>query len=52
MAEKEHWWKEESITANPEEETPISQDSNPITEDSKENPINEKPKKDPYHCET
>ena len=45
MAEKEHWWREESITADPKEE-------DPTTEDSKENPINEKPKEDPYHYET
>ena len=41
-AEKEHWWREESITADHEEEDPISE----------ENPINEKPKEDPYHSET
>ena len=35
MAEKDHWWREESITA-----------------DAKENPINDKSKEDPYHCET
>ena len=27
MAEKEHWWTEESITAYPKEEDPISEDS-------------------------
>ena len=28
MAEKEHWWREESNTADPEEEEdPISEDS-------------------------
>ena len=27
MAEKEHWWREESITACPKEEDPISEDS-------------------------
>ena len=27
MAEKEHWWREESITAYPKEEDPISEDS-------------------------
>ena len=27
MAEKEHWWREESNTADPEEEDPISEDS-------------------------
>ena len=39
MAEKEHWWREEPITAYPKEE-------NSITEEPKENPINEKPKVD------
>ena len=27
MVEKEHWWREESITACPKEEDPISEDS-------------------------
>ena len=27
MAEKEPWWRKESITADPEEEDPISEDS-------------------------
>ena len=27
MAEREHWWREESITADPEEEDPFSEDS-------------------------
>ena len=27
MAEKEHWWREESITACPKEEDPIFEDS-------------------------
>ena len=27
MAEKEHWWREESITADPKEEDPVSDDS-------------------------
>ena len=27
MTEKEHWWREESITTDPEEEEPISEDS-------------------------
>ena len=27
MAEKQHWWREESITAYPKEEDPISEDS-------------------------
>ena len=44
MAEKEHWWREKSITAYPKEEGPIS-------EDPKENPFNEKPKQDPYYWE-
>ena len=49
MAEKEHWWREESITAYPKEEDPISEDSNKtITEDRNKNPFNEKPKEDPY----
>ena len=26
MAEKEHWWREEPITAGPKEEDPISED--------------------------
>ena len=43
--EKEHWWREESITVDPKEE-------DPMTEDPKDNLFNEKLKKDPYHCET
>ena len=27
MAEKEHWWREESIAADSKEEDPISEDS-------------------------
>ena len=27
MVEKEHWWREDSITACPKEEEPISEDS-------------------------
>ena len=27
MTEKEHWWREESITVYPKEEDPISEDS-------------------------
>ena len=27
MAKKEHWWREEPITADPEEEDPMSEDS-------------------------
>ena len=27
MVEKEHWWREESITVCPKEEEPISEDS-------------------------
>ena len=27
MVEKEHWWREESITMDPKEEDPISEDS-------------------------
>ena len=56
MVEKEHWWREKSITACPKEEDPISEDSkkkeDPNTEDPKENPFNEKPKPNPYYCET
>ena len=49
MAEKEHWCREESITAYPKEEDPISEDSKKtITEDRNKNPFNEKPKEDPY----
>ena len=55
MAEKEHCWREESIAADPEEEFPIFEDSkktHSITENPEENPINGKPKEDPYQCET
>ena len=41
MAEKEHWWRHESITACPKEE-------DAIPGDSEENPFNEKPKKQRY----
>ena len=44
MAEKEPWWRKESITADPEEE-------DPITENPKENPINENAKENLYYCE-
>ena len=27
MAEKEHWWRKQSITADPKEEDPMSEDS-------------------------
>ena len=30
MVEKEHWWREESVTADPKEEDPISEDSKKI----------------------
>ena len=52
MAEKEHWWREESIIAYPKEEGLKGLKEDPITEDPKENPINEKPKEDTYHCKT
>ena len=42
--EKKYWWREKSIAADPEEEDPIS-------EDPRENSINEKPKEHPCHCE-
>ena len=44
MAQKEHWWREESITADPKED--------PMTEDPKDNPFNEKVKEDPCYCQT
>ena len=55
MAEKEHdWWREESITAYPKEEDPISQNTKKTLslKDPKENPFNEDPREDPYCCET
>ena len=58
MVEKQHWWRQESITLRPEEEYPISLSlslsclcglkEDPITEDPRENPFNDKPKVD--HC--
>ena len=45
MAQKEHWWREESITADPKEE-------DPMTEDPKDNPFNKKVKEDPCYCQT
>ena len=51
MVEKEHFWREVSITAYPKEEDPetwglwgLKED--PIIEDPKDNSFNEKPKKD------
>ena len=53
MAEKKHSWRKVSITANPKEEARgLKEDYHPITEELKENPFNEKPKEDPYYCET
>ena len=55
MAEKEHdWWREESITAYPKEEDPISQNTKKTLslKDPKENPFNEEPREDLYCCET
>ena len=39
MAEKEHWWREESITACPKEDLSLRTQRETITEDLKENPI-------------
>ena len=51
MAEKEPWWREESIILCPKEEYLWGLKEDPITGDLKENPFNEKPKEDPYYCE-
>ena len=47
MVEKERWWREEPITADPKEDNLWGLKEDPITEDPKENPINEKAKEDP-----
>ena len=43
MVEKERWWREEPIRADPKEQDRLGLKEDPITQD---------PKEDPYHRET
>ena len=54
MAEKEHWWREESFTACPKEEEPISEDSKKtLSLRTRKRILSMKNlKEDPYYCET
>ena len=54
MAEKEHWWREESFTACPKEEEPISEDSKKtLSLRTRKRILSMKNlKEDPYCCET
>ena len=54
MAEKEHWWRGESITVCPKEDDPISEDSKKALSlrTLKRILSMRNLKEDPYYCET